>query len=87
MYSGLVWLSWESCLLQLSSPSVPKNLYFQVTSQCAGDQDLVLSLDVTHESKSLLLGVWQHKDWLTVPDRGLFNGVEESLSGDIFSNR
>ena len=50
-------------------------------------QGLVLSLDVTHESKSLLLGVWQHKNWLTVPDRGLFNGVEESLSGDIFSNR
>lgn len=44
-------------------------------------------LDVTHESKSLFLGVRQHTGCLTAPYRGLSNEVEESLSGDVLSNR
>lgn len=34
--------------------------------------------------KSLFTGVWKHKGWLAVPDRGLSNKVEESLFGGIF---
>ena len=41
----------------------------------------------SYESKSLLPGVSWHKGWLTVLDSGLSNGVEESLSGDVFSSR
>ena len=51
------------------------------STQCS-----VLSLIVSCESKSLFLGVWLHKGWLTVPDRGLSSEVEESPSG-VFSNR
>ena len=38
------------------------------SSQC-----LVLSLGVSHESKSLFLGVWWHKGWVVVYDKVIFN--------------
>ena len=34
---------------------------------------MVPSLDATHGSKSLLLGVWLHKRWSAVTERGLSN--------------
>ena len=52
-----------------------------------GSQGLVLSLVVSCESKSLLIGIWQQKGWLTVAGRGLSSKAEESPSGDVFSNR
>ena len=54
---------------------------------CRSSQGLVFSLDVTRESKSLFLGVWQHKGWLMVPDRGLSSELEGTLSGGVLSNR
>ena len=33
------------------------------------------------------LGVWQHKGWLAVLDRGLASKVEESSSGSVFFKR
>ena len=50
------------------------------------NQGLMLSVDVTYGFKDLFLGVWQHKGWLTVSDRGLSIRVEESVSGHVFSN-
>lgn len=47
----------------------------------------VLSFDVSHESPSLLPGVWQHKNWFAVSDGGLSSKVKESLHGGAFSNR
>ena len=47
-------------------------------------QGLVLSLDVSCESKGLFSGVWWHKGWLEVPDKVLSSKVEESLSGGVF---
>ena len=44
---------------------------------------MVLSVDVTHGSKGPFFEVWQHKSWLTVPDRGLSISGEDSLSGDV----
>ena len=38
----------------------------------------MLSLDVTHESKSLFLRFWWQKGWLLIPDRGL-SSVLKSL--------
>lgn len=35
---------------------------------CRSSQGLVLFLGVTHESKSLFLGVWRHESWLAVFD-------------------
>ena len=37
-------------------------------SVCSSSQDLVLSLDVTHEFQSRFLGVWWFKGWLIVSD-------------------
>ena len=54
---------------------------------CRSNQDLVLSLDVSCESRSLCSGVWWHTGWLSVPDRGLSSKVEENPSGVDFSNR
>ena len=53
---------------------------------CSSSQCLVLFLGVSCESKSLFLGVWQHKDWLVVPDRSLSREVAESFGG-VFPNR
>ena len=50
---------------------------------CRSSQDMALSLGVSCESKSLL-GVWWHKGWLAVHDRGLSSEVEESSSGGVF---
>ena len=50
-------------------------------------QNLVLSLGVSHEYRGLFLGVWWHKGWLTVFDRGLSSEIEESSSGGVFSSR
>ena len=51
---------------------------------CRSGQSSVLSLGMSHESKSLFFGVWWHKGWLAVPDRGLSREVEESSSGGSF---
>ena len=40
-------------------------------------QGSALSLGMSHESKSLFLGVWQHKVWLAVPDRSLCRGLKK----------
>lgn len=40
-------------------------------------QALVLSLHMSHGSKSLLPGVWWHKGWLADPERGLSGKVVE----------
>ena len=50
---------------------------------CRSRQGLVHFLYVSCESKSLLLGVWWHKGWLAVRDRGLSSEVEESSSGGV----
>ena len=49
---------------------------------CRSSQDLVHFLYVSCESKSLL-GVWWHKGWLAIHDRGLSSEVEESSSGGV----
>ena len=41
--------------------------------ECRSSQVLVLSVNVTHGSKDLFFAVWQHRGWLTVPDKGLSN--------------
>ena len=47
----------------------------------------MLSLDVSHESRSLFPGVWWHKGGLAVLDKGFSSEIEESPSGGVFSNR
>ena len=54
---------------------------------CRSSQCSTLSLGVSLESKSLLLGVWQQKGWLAVLDRGLSTEVEDNSSEGVFSNR
>ena len=54
---------------------------------CQSSWGLVLSLGVSHESKSQFLGVGWHKGWLAIPDRGLSIEIEESSSGGAYSNR
>lgn len=49
----------------LSAASIVGNLYFH-QMVCRSNQSLVLSLDGSQESKSLFLGVWQHKDQLAI---------------------
>ena len=46
----------------------------------------MLSLSVSHEAKSLFLGVCWHEGWLAVPDRRLSSKVEENSSAGVFSN-
>ena len=59
--SDVVCFSSGKCLLS-SSQMMGRS------SQC-----LVFSLGVSHESKSLFLGVWWHKGWIAVSDKVLFN--------------
>lgn len=75
------------CLHEMSSASVPRNIYFQVTSRCAGPVGVWYSLLKWRESRSLFPAVWQPKDCLIVPGRGPSNKVEESTCRGVFSNR
>lgn len=50
---------------------------------CRSSEGLVLSLGVSDESESLFLGIWQHKGWLAVLDRGLFRKVDKSSSESV----
>ena len=50
-------------------------------------QGFMLSLDVSHESRSLFPGVWWHKGGLAVLDKGFSSEIEESPSGGVFSSR
>lgn len=56
---------------------------YQMTRK--SNEGLVLFFRVSHEPKSLFPGVWWHKGWLSVTNRGLSSKVEESLSGVVFS--
>lgn len=60
---------------------------FRSSDDIRSTQDLMLSLGVSYDSKSLLLGVRQCKSWLVVLDKSLSNEVEESSSGGVFFNR
>ena len=76
--SDVVCFSSGKCLLS-SSQMMGRS------SQC-----LVLSLGVSHESKSLFLGVWWHKGWVAVSDKVLFNKgktvlLKVSFPGDEIS--
>lgn len=51
---------------------------------CRSSQDLVLSLDVSHEGNSLFPGVWQHKCWSAVPDKGLSRKARKCFRGCLF---
>ena len=64
-----------------------KSLLSDHLKVCRSTQSSVLSLSVSHESKSLFPGFWQHKGLLTVPDGALSSKVEKSPSGRVFSNR
>lgn len=43
----------------------------------------MVSLDEACESSSPFSGVWWHKSWLAVPNRGPYNKVEEGIGGVI----
>ena len=45
----------------------------------------MLFLDVSCEMKSLFPGVWQHKGWLAVLERGLPSGVKRVFLEVFFS--
>ena len=60
------------CHLQMSCFNYGKSLLPSL--QMMNRQSLVLFFkSVVCESKSLFPGVWQQRDWLAVPDRGLSN--------------
>lgn len=71
----------------MSSASIPRKLYCQVSNQCTGSVGVRCFVDRTHESRSLFPEVWQHKSWLRVPGRGPFSEVEERPFESFFSNR
>lgn len=85
-YTGLIQSSWEGCFLHMLSTSIPINLYFQVNSwyECPMFGTFFQVWHVDLRVYSLEFG--GTKNWLTAPDRGLSNEVEESLSEDVFSN-
>ena len=64
-----------------------KSLLSDNQTMCRYSQCSVISLGMSTESKSLLLTVWWHKGWLVGSYRNISSEVEESFSGDIFSNR
>lgn len=66
----------------LSAASILGNLYFH-QMVCRSSQSLVLSLDGSQESKSLFLGVWQHKDQLAIHYKGPSREVQKNLSGGV----
>ncbi|XP_064448745.1 uncharacterized protein LOC135364545 isoform X6 [Mirounga angustirostris] len=84
--AGLVWTCGASCLprcflLQFGKylPSCHQLVY-------RSSQGLVPSLNVSRGPKSPFPGIWQHKVWLAVCDKGLSREVEENLCGGVFSN-
>ena len=84
---GLVGVSWESCLIRCHVLQFWEICTFRSPDDVQASQGLVPSLSVSCESKSIFLGVWLHKGWLAVLDRGLSSKVEANSSGGIFSNR
>ena len=71
--------------LKMSSALLLGNLYFQMMGMSS--QRSMLSFSESHESKSLVLGLWQHKCWLAVPGKSLSHKLEESSYWGIFSSR
>lgn len=78
--TGLVWISSESCLIRCHLLQFWEIFSFRSSDNVQIQSGFGTFLYVSCESKSLL-GVWWHKGWLTVRDRGLSSEVEESSSG------
>lgn len=76
----------ESCLIGCYILQFWKIFAFRSPDDTQFQSHFALSSWVSHESRSLFLGVWWHSGWLAVFDRGLSNEIEES-SGRVFSER
>ena len=71
----------ESCLISCYILQFWKIFAFKSPDDTQFQSDFALSSWVSHESRSLFLGVWWHSGWLAVFDRGLSNEIEESSGG------
>ena len=72
--AGLVWISWESCLIRCHLLQFWEIFPFR-------------SQNVWCECRSLFPGVWQYKCWLAVPDRGPFQWDWRESFWNLFQQR
>ena len=85
--AGLIWISWESCLIRYCLLQFREIFTFrspedvQVQSECGASFRCVVNPRV------VFLGVWWHKGWLVVLDGGLSSDAEDSSSGSVFSSK
>lgn len=86
--AGLVQTCGESCLCRCFLFQFEKYLCSCDQMGSRSSQGLVPSLNVSHGPKSPFPGIWQHRVWLAVSNKGLSRwGVEENLCGGVFPNR
>lgn len=76
-----VQTSWESHQPQISSASEPSKLSLQVTGWCVGLTGFSAFFSVTHGSRGLLPGVWEHKGWSAGLDGALLARLERPFGG------
>lgn len=70
--AGLVWLSWESCLIRRHLLQCREIFTFQVNQGYAG----LVRLANFFRCHVISFSFWQHKVWLTMLSRGLSSQVE-----------
>lgn len=70
--AGLVWVSWESCLIRLHLLQCREIFTFQVNQRHAG----LVRLASFFRCHVISFGFWQHKVWSTMLSRGISSEVE-----------